>query len=57
MLGWNKKVQEAPQGISLIMAVNDLEELAEKSGGGGLKGWVQHGEQVLDRPLNRVKVL
>lgn len=57
MLGGNKKVQQAPQGISLIMTVNDLEELAEKSGGGGLEGRVQHRQQVLDRALKRIKVL
>lgn len=57
MFGWNKKVQQAPQGISLIMTVNNLEELAEKSGGGGLKGRVQHRQQVLNGALKRIEVL
>lgn len=57
MLGWNEKVQQAPQGISLIMTVNDLEELAEKSGGSGLEGRIQHRQQVLDRGLKRIRVL
>lgn len=48
VLGWDQKVQQAPQGVSLIATVNDLEELAEKGGGGGLKGRVQHRQQVLD---------
>lgn len=57
MLGWDKKVQQAPQCVSLIVAVDDLEELAEQSGGGGLEGRVQHRQQVLDRALQRFKVL
>lgn len=57
MLGWNKKVQEAAQGISVVMSVNDLEELAEKSWGSGLKGRVEHREKVLDRTLEAIRVL
>lgn len=57
MLCWDQKVQQAPQGVSLIAAVNDLEELAEKCGRGGLEGRVQRRQQVLNRALQRVKVL
>lgn len=57
MLGWDQKVQQAAQSVSLKMAVDDLEELAEKCGGGGLKGRVQHRQKVLDGALQRIKVL
>lgn len=57
MLGWDQEVQQAPQSISLITTINDLEELTEKSGGGGLEGRVQHRQQVLDRAFQRIKVL
>lgn len=57
MLGWDQKVQQAPQSISLITTIDDLEELTEKSGGGGLEGRVQHRQQVLDRAFQRIKVL
>lgn len=57
MLGWDQKVQQAPKGVSLIMIVDDLEELAEKRGGGGLKGREQHRQKVLDGSLERIKVL
>lgn len=57
MLGWDQEVQQAAQGVSPITTVNDLEELAEKSRGGGLEGRVQHRQQVLDRAFQRIKVL
>lgn len=41
----------------MVMTVNDLEELAEKSWGSGLKGRVEHREKVLDRTLEAIRVL
>lgn len=57
MLGWNKEVQQAAQGISLIPTLDDLEKLAQKSRGSGLKGRVEHREKVLDGTLETVQVL
>lgn len=39
------------------MTVNDLEELAQKGWGGGLKGRVEHREKVLDGTLEAIRVL
>lgn len=57
VFGWDQKVQQAPQGVSLITTFNDLEKLAEKSGCRGIEGRVQHRQQVLDGVLQRVWVL
>lgn len=48
MLGRNQEVQKTAQGVPLVAAVDDLEELAEESGGGGFIGGIQRREEVLD---------
>lgn len=57
MLGWYQEVQQAPQGVSLVTAVDDLEELAEQSRCGGLERRVQRRQQVLDGTFQGFKVL
>lgn len=57
VLGWDQEVQQASQGVSLIATVDDLEELADNSWGSCLKGRIQNRQQVLDGPLQRIKVL
>lgn len=57
MLGWYQEVQQAPQGIALVTAVDDLEELAEQSRRGGLERRVQRRQQVLDGALQGFEVL
>ena len=54
MLGWKKEVQQAAQGISAVPTLEDLEELAEKSRSSGLKGRVEHREEVLDGTLETI---
>lgn len=41
----------------MVMTLDDLEELAENCGGGGLKGWIERRQKVLDGLLQRVWVL
>ena len=57
VLGRNQEVDQASEGVTLVTTLNDLKELAENCGGGGLKGRVKGRQKVLDGLIQRVWVL
>ena len=57
VLGRNQEVYQASEGVTLVTTLDDLEELAENCGGGGLKGRVKGRQKVLDGLIERVWVL
>ncbi len=47
--GRDEEVVQTLEGVSVVMTLDDLEELAEDSRGRDLKRWIEDGQTALDR--------